>query len=268
MIRSTIVEDIFYPGDAELLRKQLQTAFLDTDVLGANAPVAVAPYGGYAYSLRYITAALKAIGTESPEVLILLAPPSSGEAGHLLLPQSDSFETPFGALLVAMDLVDRLKISCGLFIDDEVAHLQNHSIEVLLPAIHYHFGPVQILPILVPRIGVEHLRTVTDALSEIQGEIDSRILIGANLSGFTTPDEADSLSRKMIRLLLTSPGVEIVESLSTFESPPRSTWPLAVGHILAGANTRPRILSRGTFDTEYEGDVGTVALSAIAYLNM
>lgn len=266
MVRSMVGEDIYYPGDPDILRKQLQTAFLETDTLSVNAPVVVAPYGAYSHSAGYITSALKAAGNAPPDIVIVLAPPHSANTGTVLLPESDSFETPFGELPVAMDLLGQLKSSCRYFIDDEIAHLQNHSIEVLLPAIHYHFGTVPIIPLLVPQIGRDQLLPVTDALVAIAGDRTSRVVVSANLSGFTTSTEADAVSRKLLRLLMTAPGGGIVDSLSTFEAPPRSTWPLAVGHVLAGDHTRPQILKRGTFDTEYEGDVGTVVFSSIAYL--
>ena len=259
-------ENIFYPGDPDVLRKQLQTAFLETDTLSKNAPVVAAPYGAYSNSVGYIASALKAAGSVPPEIVVVPAPPHSTKEGTVLLPESDSFETPFGELPVAMDLLEQLKSSCRYFVDDEIAHLQNHSIEVLLPAVHYHFGTVPIVPLLVPRIDRDRLIAVTDALVAIAGDRTSKVVVGANLNGFTTSTEADAVSRKLIRLLMTAPGSRIVDSLSTFEAPPRSTWPLLVGHVLAGNHTHPQILKRGTFDTEYEGDVGTVVFASIAYL--
>lgn len=259
-------EDIYYPGDPDILRRQLQTTFLETNTLSENAPVVVAPYGAYSHSAAYIAGALKAAGSATPEIVIVLAPPHSTTTGMVLLPESDRFETPFGELPVAMSLLEQLKSSCRYFVDDEIAHLQNHSIEVLLPAIHYHFGTVPIVPLLVSQLSRDQILPVTDALVAIAGDRTSRVIVSANLSGFTTPTEADAVSRKLIRLLMTAPGRGIVDSIATFEAPPRSMWPLVVGHIFAGVHTRPQILKRGTFDTEYEGDVGSVVFSSIAYL--
>lgn len=268
MTRAMVAEDIYYPGDPTLLRKQLQTAFRTNETVSLDASVVVAPYGAYELSLDYLVTALKATGVQRPDLVFLLAPHHTEGSRGVLLPESDSFATPFGELPVATPILDHLQHTCRTFSIDEIAHLQDHSIEVLLPAVHYHFGTVPIVPLLVTPLQIEMIQPVADSLIASIGEKNVKVVVGANLSGFTDPSEADAIARKVIRLIMTAPGDRIVESLTTFEDPPRSTWPLVLGHILAGRYTRPQILRRGTFDTEYDGDVGTVAFSSIAYQNV
>lgn len=265
MIRAMVGEDIYFPGDPEILTPQLQHAFKDSAIRGDNVSVAIAPFGAYRHSLRYIVAAVKAMGPAKPDRIIILAPPDSRHDEYVLLPESDHFATPLGTLPVATDILHRLHNRYRAFVYDEIAHLQNHSIEVLLPALHYYFGNIPIVPLLVPPLTTAKLIPVTDAIASVQADGHTKVLVAANLSGFTTPGEAEANARKILRLLLTAPGTQLVENISTFESPPRSTWPLAVGHILAGAATRPHILDRGSFNTEYEGDVGTVVFASIVY---
>lgn len=258
-------EDIYFPGDPDILKHELQHAFRESLVISEDAAVTVAPFGAYHHSLPYIAGSLKAMGTKKPERIIILAPPDSNRTGDVMLPESDRFATPLGTLSVDTEALDELRRRCRYFVNDEIAHLQNHSVEVLLPAIHYYFGAVPILPLLVPRLTIDQLTPITDAIASIQADRETRILIGANLSGFAEPREAEGTARMMIRLLMTSRGSNISRNIATFESPPRSAWPLAIGHTLAGEATRPHILSRGNFETEYEGHVGTVVFASIAY---
>lgn len=259
-------DGIYYPADPVELRRSLQTAFRTNETVGYNAGVVVAPYGAYRHSLSYLVSSLKATGPTRPKLVVLLAPSCADDAAGVLLPESDSFETPFGELPVATDLLDVLVRSSRHFLPDEIAHLRNHTLEVLLPAIQYHYGTVPIVPLLVTHLGIEQLAPITDALSMIREKVPTQIIVGANLSSFTTPTEADAEARKFIRLVMTAPGRNIIDTISMLERPPRSTWPLAIGHVLAGHYARPHVLSRGSFDTEYEGAVGTVVFSSIAYI--
>jgi AmmeMemoRadiSam system protein B len=261
-----IGEDIYYPGNPVTLRKQLQGAFLESTTLGMSAPVTVCPYGAYRYSLPYIADSLKATGPGRPDLVVILAPSHAETPEQVVLPESDLFATPLGVLRVDTDALSTLRETCRFFVDDEISHLQNHSIEVLLPALYYYYGPIPIVPLLVGTLQREQLVPISDALLRLHGERTVQVVVAANLSGFTATAEADATARKMIRLLMTAPGQSVVDNLATFENPPRSTWPLALGHILAGSGTRPHIVSRGTFDTEYEHDVGSVVFSSIAYL--
>jgi len=259
-------EGIYYSADPVELRRSLQTAFRLNETFGFNSGVVVAPYGAYRHCLPYLVSSLKATGPKKPKLVILLAPAHSDDGGVVVLPESDVFETPFGELPVATEILAELTRSCRHFVPDEIAHLQNHTLEVLLPAVHYHYGTVPIVPLLVTRLGIEQLTPITDAIAMIRNEVPTQVIVGANLSSFTTPAEADAEARKLVRLVMTAPGPEIIDTIPTLENAPRSAWPLAMGHILAGYYARPHILSRGRFDTEYEGAVGTVVFSSIAYI--
>jgi AmmeMemoRadiSam system protein B len=257
---------IYYPEDPLLVREQLQRAILNSPTARGSAPVVIAPYGAYSLSLPYIAATVRAAAAFDPEAVIVLAPPHSAAPNALLLPESEEFETPFGSLPVEQSTVAALTTS-GVYEYDEIAHLQNHSIEVLLPALHYSFGPVPIVPILVGSLTRTHLARAVTALAPIIAERRTLVVVAANMSGFTQPVEADARARKIVRLLMTSPGDLLFDALDTLEDPPRSMWPVAIAHLLAGGTYRPTVLTRGTYETEYEGDVGSVVFASIAYLN-
>ncbi len=266
MVRATIGEDIYYSGDPETLRAMLQRAILDSDTPPGVARVVIAPFGGYQFTLPYLGISMRACSLNRPEVVYVIAPPDTDGVTDALLPESSSFATPFGELPVDVETSAQLTGTAAGFRIDEFAHLANHSVELLLPPIHYLFGPVPIVPILLGRVPPHRLGDVAHEIKKSMRDRSTITVLGANLSGFASIEETDGRSRQIVRLLMTSPGERILENIATMERPVRSLATIAVGHILAGRNARPSVLARGIFDTEYEGDTGSVALASIAYI--
>lgn len=266
MIREMVGEDMYYPGDPELLRPMLQRAILDSDTQPASARVVIAPFGGYRFTLPYLGMSMRACSLAAPEIAIVIAPPNDDDDTKALLPEAEGFATPFGALPVETELSEALVKTSNLFVYDEFAHLANHSIELLLPPLHYLFGPIPIIPILLGRIDTGQLPVVAETIDTVTRDRSVIVVLGANLSGFASLEESDGRSRQIVRLLMTSPGRSIIENIKTMENPVRSLPTIAVGHILAGEHARPSVLARGIFDTEYDGDTGSVALASIAYM--
>ncbi len=265
MIRSMVADEMYYPGEPDDLRRQLQEALANAPVLAGSSPVVVGPYGSYELTLPYVMQALKAAANRRPEVIVLVAPPHSTVPERALLPESDVFDTPFGPLPVDQPALEFLTSSTTLFEVDEIAHLRDHSIETMLPAVHHLFGPLPVLPILVgdlPPKMLEHAARLIPAALEDRTYLT---VVSANLSGFTTPRNADARARAIIRLILESPGTTVLTTMQTIVSPPRSLVPIVLGHLLAGNSARPTILSRGTYETEFDGDTGSVVIGSIAY---
>ena len=267
MVRPMVADGVFYPSDPAALKSRLQRAFIEARVPRGHATVVVAPYGSYDLMLSYIAGSLRATDISDPEFVLLLAPPDASLWDRILIPESDAFATPFGEIPVHREICRSLVAADELFTVDEVAHLQNHSIEVFLPAIHYLFGPVPIVPLLVGRLSGQKLVAAQSHLTRVTTEARNLVVGGANLSGFTDPSEADARARKLIRLVMTGPGERILENLDTLEDAPRSLSTLVLSHLLAGEECRPAVLARGTFETEFEGHVGGVVFASIAYFH-
>lgn len=268
MIREMIGENIYYTGNPDHLRQQLRRAFHETEVPADRARVVVVPNGAYSVCLPFVAQGLR-MGLGSPvDVVVVLAPPSSPDVTETVLPESDEFATPFGTLPVDQAITGQLLTGPDRVITvDEIAHLQDHSIETVLPALHYLTDAVPIVPILVGETGTARLDQVHHQIRRVLGTRSFLVVAAANISGFVMPDEADARARKVIRLLMTSRGEEILERAQTLEKPPRSLGALILAHLLAGPRTRPEVLGRGTFETEFEGAVGSVIFASIAYLS-
>ncbi len=264
MMRDTVADGIYYPADPEQLYQEINHAHRECNDLTRNAAVVVAPNGGYQIALRYIFAALRAAKPQ-PEAILIIAPPNStGTIGNQL-PESDSFATPFGPVPVARELVDEMISGEHCFQYDEIAHLRDHSIEIMLPVAHYLFGPVPIVPILTGALTEEQLTASASILRNLLRGRNILTICSANLSGYTTVDRADLRARQTIRLLMSGPREAVFPGIPMLDQPPRSLWPLLLTHLIAPENTRPELLCRSTFETDFKGETGSVVFGSIAY---
>ena len=268
MIRPAVVVDMYYPSNPQTLRETLQNAFREAPATTTNSRIVVAPYGSYRVALPYITSSLKSVGDTAPERVVILAPPHTAATNQILLPESTEFETPYGTLPVDTTTISSLAEHArgkDLLVYDEIAHLQNHSHELVLPVLHHLYGPIPIVPLLVGSLNRTGLLTATELISTHIDLERSLIIASGNLSGFVSPSEADARSRKVLRLLMSTVGQQIFEAIETFEDPPISLSSLSIAHALAGGELHPEVLGRGTFETDYEGAVGSVVFASIAY---
>lgn len=262
-----VAEGLYYPGNRKELASQIRHVLAGCTAVPGSSVVVVGPYGSYDITLPYLVPAFRA-AVAKPDVLLILAPPSTLEGAHnppVLLPESDSFATPLGTMPVETAIHEQLLARGDLFALDEYAHLRDHSIEIMLPILHYLYGATPIIPLLVGAMDGRSLEQIAGILRTTLAGRRALTVVSANFSGFTTPREADCRSRQIMRILLDTPGTAALEPLEMMHDPPRSIWPIMVGHLLAPGGTRPEVLQRGAFETEYDDDTGSVIFAAIAY---
>jgi len=161
--RAPVVEGIFYPDNREAMINQIASWGVKegSSTASLGGQVIIAPHGAWDISGKIAGAAFATVQAGSGgdpgnkpaaceiERVILLGPcHSPGEQG-IYLSESVVFETPLGDLPVDWR-VNRKLASCSSYIrEDDIFHLSEHSLEVLLPLIKYCFPDVKIVPILV-----------------------------------------------------------------------------------------------------------------------
>jgi AmmeMemoRadiSam system protein B len=159
--RSPVVNEIFYPDCPEILAGKLASWGL-TDGSTASAEgsfsggqVIIAPHGAWDLTGSIAASAFAAVqknrrktGRPISKILLLGAQHHAVEEG-IFLSDSVSFETPLGNLFVTQKL-NRELASCSTLIRvNDIPHLSEHSLEVLLPMIKYCFPAAKIVPILM-----------------------------------------------------------------------------------------------------------------------
>ncbi|MFO7577806.1 MAG: AmmeMemoRadiSam system protein B [Pelovirga sp.] len=144
MIRQPAVAGLFYPAGAAALSRQV-AGFLAGDTSPVDATAVILPHAGYDYSGAVVGAVLGRIRV--PRRVILLGPNHYGRGAAVAVTGATVWQTPAGAVPVAVDLLEHLRTEAPELVVDERAHQQEHSLEVLLPFLRHCQPQLQIVPI-------------------------------------------------------------------------------------------------------------------------
>jgi AmmeMemoRadiSam system protein B len=186
-IRSPIVEGLFYPEDSVGILSYMQSIGLKRGK-GGLARAIIAPHGAWEISGSVAGAAFAAAagrtGRKSPSRIVIMGPTHEpGEKG-IFLSNSDSFQTPLGDIPVDQEASGWIESYNPLFAVNDIPHLHEHSIEVLLPFVKYCFPHASILPILMGQPQKQYISVLAHALRAIFEPVmdDTLLVISFNLA--------------------------------------------------------------------------------------
>ena len=194
-IRPPVVGGIFYPEDPEALCQKLASWGLtkSPSCPGFGGQAIIAPHGAWDISGDLAAAAFAAVQPGISRVL-LLGPHHSPEGEGIYLTESASFETPLGPLPVDRQLNYKLASCSALITINDIPHLSEHSLEVLLPMVKYCFDGVKIVPILVNGRRPALISALANALRMVLSECFDESLIVISNCVSRDFDEALALS--------------------------------------------------------------------------
>ena len=167
MIRQPVVSDRFYPGDPASLR-QILAGFIP-DVPEEEKIVAkgvIVPHAGYVYSGAVAGETFARV--KIPETVVILGPNHTGMGQPLALGISD-WNMPLGLVPIERQLATSILKHSEVIVDDDTAHLQEHSLEVQVPFLQYLQPNLSIVPIVVSHVSYEDCqRAARDLVLAIQ----------------------------------------------------------------------------------------------------
>ncbi len=187
---------IFYPEESKAAEAVLAGFEAETSAAApaGSALALIAPHAGWELSGRLASAAFAAAAGRKVSTVVLLGPIHGGKPEGVFLTESEYFETPIGDVPVDSELCGELE-SCGtLFVTNDIPHLEEHSIEVLLPFVKRAFPSASIVPILVSGSRVPLVRTLSRGLDLVFGPIaDSTLfVVSTNMCANLPPDAANA----------------------------------------------------------------------------
>jgi AmmeMemoRadiSam system protein B len=207
-VRSPVVGDMFYPEDRTGIEAQFRAWGLEggtTAGTGACASAMIAPHGAWGVSGRIAAEAFTAAaGREGLLRVFVLGPVHQGPEEGIFLSDSDYFQTPLGPLGVDHETGNKLASCSTLFEVNDIPHLQEHSIEVLLPFIKYCFPHVSIVPILMGGVRPPLVSALAQALEKIAGPLmdSSLCVVSCNVSMNSSRGLARTQAEDCVKLLL------------------------------------------------------------------
>jgi AmmeMemoRadiSam system protein B len=203
-VRSPVVGELFYPEDGGEAEGRI-AGFGGPRGSGGRAGAVIAPHGAWDISGRIAGAAFSAAaGRSGVSRVVVLGPVHSRNENGIFLSDSDFFETPLGGLPVDRETGEALLSLGPPFELNDIPHLREHSLEVLLPFIKYYFSDASIVPILMGGSDPASISALAAALRKIFEPLMGRTLlaVSCNVSMNTNAAAALTQAEECVRLLL------------------------------------------------------------------
>lgn len=187
MIREPVVSGSFYPDDSLKLKEEVLSLVQPYEKVSSIS--AIAPHAGYIYSGK--TAAKVYSRISSVDTFIIIGPNHTGMGKPSAIQSSGAFRTPLGDVPIDKDIAYSL-LSTGLFEDDHLAHLYEHSIEVHLPFLQVLFRDFKIVPICMGVNSLNFYKMAGSAIASCIKDLSVTIIASSDMTHY----EPDNLARE------------------------------------------------------------------------
>ena len=153
-IRTPAAAGMFYPGDANQLKKTIQECVIhdfgpgktiqqQNDIVGI-----ICPHAGYMYSGPIACHSFQSIVSKQPELFIIVGPNHWGLGCNVATMKDCQWQTPTGLVDVDSESSEELKNISDVVEIDFFSHTKEHSLEVQIPMLQEFFqSKFKILPI-------------------------------------------------------------------------------------------------------------------------
>lgn len=162
MERKAVVAGQFYPAGKKALEGEVRR-LLACRVGPRPAIAAISPHAGYAYSGAVAGHVFSSIVV--PRHCIILSPNHTGQGARAALWKSGGWEIPTGRLPVDEALGSELLAECNELSEDRAAHLNEHSLEVILPFLLARQSSLSIVPITLARLSPASCRSLGEGIA-------------------------------------------------------------------------------------------------------
>jgi len=190
MDRRPVAAGTFYPGEAESLRALVQG--LKAVERARTRPVAVmAPHAGYIYSGAVAKSVFSNI--DIAPVAVILCPCHVMAASAIGVWPDGRWRTPLGAVPVDEETAEHLLETVPGLTRDYHSHLEEHSLEVLLPFLQIYASRTAIVPISIAIDETEALIALGEGLA---AALKGRDVLVVASSDMTHYEEAGVAERK------------------------------------------------------------------------
>lgn len=198
--RQPAVSGLFYSAQPERLAYEVDQMLLEADA-GSNHGVRalVVPHAGYVYSGDIAASAFRCLTPESRYKFILLIGPSHHVAFQgLAVPSHHHFKTPLGRLPLDTERISRW-VDKGLVHYHDLAHHEEHCLEVMLPFLQRAEVDGPLIPVVVGRATPDQ---VADIILPALNDPDALTIISTDMSHYHGYDEAKQIDDNTHRRLM------------------------------------------------------------------
>lgn len=179
MLRPPAVAGSFYPSHPEELSRLVRR--FSTPEAGAErvrAKACLVPHAGYVYSGAVAGAVFARIELPRRIVILGVRHRPRGEPAAIL--SNGAWRTPLGNALIDDDLAGRLSSACPLLREDELAHRDEHSLEVQIPFLQTLAPGFTFVPLALGSLRFEEFEEIGDGLGRVLNEERNVLLLATS----------------------------------------------------------------------------------------
>jgi len=218
MIRNAAVAGQFYPGSKDALLREVGS-LIDKTSPKEDAIGAVSPHAGYMYSGRVAGSVFSAI--KPKKTYIIMGPNHTGMGEPFGLSKSQSWKTPLGEVRIDKRLADAVRNNSKYIKEDDISHLQEHSIEVQLPFLQYIQKDFTFVPIVISYAALDIYRKIgqeiAGAVKELKLEGSVTIIASSDMTHYESQEEAKRKDSIAIDAVLKMDEAKLIESVSKLD---------------------------------------------------
>jgi AmmeMemoRadiSam system protein B len=198
MFRLPAVAGRFYPDDPAELVRQIAAFARSSEEKPRQAIACVVPHAGYRYS-GHVAGAVYA-RLKLPRRFLLLGPRHSPRGQAQAILSDGAWQTPLGRVEIDSGLARELTGAYPRLREDDVAHRDEHALEVQLPFLQYLSGDFHFVPIALGITDYVQLELLGHAVAEVLRQQPDPVLMIA--SSDMNHYESDEITRHKDRLAL------------------------------------------------------------------
>jgi AmmeMemoRadiSam system protein B/AmmeMemoRadiSam system protein A len=210
MIREPVVAGSFYPGTADQLRSMLEQ-LVDVTVAKEDVVGAVMPHAGYQYSGGVAGAVISRV--RFTDTFVIMGPSHTGLGKPFSIMTEGTWITPLGEVAVDEELGKKILASSHFLKEDQVAHLQEHAVEVQLPFLQFFKPDVRIVPVILMPADVAVYQEIGRAIAGAVRETGREVVIIASgdMTHYEPQKIAEQKDQHGIEAMLNLDEVELLK---------------------------------------------------------
>jgi MEMO1 family protein len=199
MLRLPAVAGRFYPQDPDELKRQIASFVAAPATEPRRRAIAcLVPHAGYRFS-GHVAGAVYA-RLELPSRFLLLGPRHFPRGKAQAVLSEGAWQTPLGSAEIDTGLARELKHACPALMEDEVAHREEHALEVQLPFLQSLAGDFRFVPIALGPIHFDELESIGRSIAGVLARQPEPALLVA--SSDMNHYESDEITRRKDSLAL------------------------------------------------------------------
>lgn len=201
-VRKAVVSGQFYPGEPEVLKRQVRQFLSAAKTVPApDVRALIVPHAGYDYSGQIAAEAYKWVEGRRFDSVVIIAFLHRVFLQGVLVDDVDAYETPLGRVSVDRELVENIQKFHPLLRNAMPGRLEEHSLEVQIPFLQETIPDLKIIPIYIGTQDITNVTVLADALAGILADRNILVVATTDLSHFHSYETASRKDKALIAML-------------------------------------------------------------------